>query len=638
MNRKYISVILAAFMLIGLLPAPKIAAAAGSVAVTITASDLDFEAVYDGYYYGGNDGFYEGLLPVRKNGKWGFVDKTGAAVIPFEYDGAEGFSQGLAQVKKSGKWGYINKQNQTVIPFEYEDTENDGYDLHRNSFSSDGLALVKKNGMYGYINTSGEVMVPIMYDYTRPASAPEWMAVVEKNDKYGYVNADGTEVIPLEYDDVYDFSEGLAAVKKDSKWGFVNATGAVVVPIIYGDVYDFSGGLALVNGDPSGAPWGKIGFVDTSGRVVLPLEYEYAYSFSEGLAVVQVKLDASMYGGRYGFINTSGAFINPPEYDYAYPFAEGLARVKKNGKWGFVNVSGTVVIPIEYDSVSAASGGLARVEKAGKYGYVNMSGDVVLPIEYDSFSLNSFREDTRIVKKNNKYFILEKTNVTTLPPTGTPGAALTPTPTPTPTPINEEQTEPTEPVASPESITKPPATDAGFTVVLTKTRVYDGVIFSDVADDAWYAGTVRFAYEYGMFNGTSAARFSPDGTATRAQIITVLARAAGVVTDGGANWYENAAEWAVENGISDGTNLDGNVTREQFATLLWRFAGRPETVGADVSFTDAGDISNWAKEAMLWAVSSGIVNGYPDGGVNPGGYATRAETAAMLLRYIGNSE
>ncbi|MDR1588851.1 MAG: S-layer homology domain-containing protein, partial [Oscillospiraceae bacterium] len=94
-----------------------------------------------------------------------------------------------------------------------------------------------------------------------------------------------------------------------------------------------------------------------------------------------------------------------------------------------------------------------------------------------------------------------------------------------------------------------------------------------------------------------------------------------------------------ENGISDGTNLDGEVTREQLATLLWRFAGKPTagdaTPGAQ-SFTDADEISDWAREAVAWAVSVGIINGYPDGGVNPSASATRAEVAAMIKRYIEN--
>jgi hypothetical protein len=170
-------------------------------------------------------------------------------------------------------------------------------------------------------------------------------------------------------------------------------------------------------------------------------------------------------------------------------------------------------------------------------------------------------------------------------------------------------------------------------VTITKTRDYNDVTFTDVMGDEWYATAVSFAYEYGLFNGTSAEQFSPNGTTTRAQIITVLARAAGVVTDGGDTWYDKAVAWAVANGISDGTNLDGNVTREQLATLLWRFAGEPEAAGG-VDFTDAGDISEWAETAMAWAISAGIINGYPDGGVNPGGSATRAEVAAMIERYI----
>jgi hypothetical protein len=199
-----------------------------------------------------------------------------------------------------------------------------------------------------------------------------------------------------------------------------------------------------------------------------------------------------------------------------------------------------------------------------------------------------------------------------------------------------DPTPTTPPTPTTETITKLPEGADGFTATLRKTRDYAAAKFTDVPAGKWYADNVKFAYEWGLFNGTNIAgypaTFSPEDGATRAQVITVLARAAGVDTTIGETWYSEAVAWAMATGLSDGTNLDVGVTREQLATLLWRFAGRPLVFG-DVPFPDAGKISDWAADAAVWAVSKGIIVG-ADGLFNPQGYASRIEIAIMIERYV----
>ena len=120
---------------------------------------------------------------------------------------------------------------------------------------------------------------------------------------------------------------------------------------------------------------------------------------------------------------------------------------------------------------------------------------------------------------------------------------------------------------------------------------------------------------------------------TRGMVNTVLARLSGVDTSGGANWYDKGTTWAVENGISDGTNPTGAVTREQLAAMLYRFAGSPEVHGK-LTAADANEVSAYARDAMIWAMQNGIIFGVGDNCVNPGGNAERAQVAAMLARYI----
>lgn len=121
---------------------------------------------------------------------------------------------------------------------------------------------------------------------------------------------------------------------------------------------------------------------------------------------------------------------------------------------------------------------------------------------------------------------------------------------------------------------------------------------------------------------------------TRAMLMTVLARFDGQDTTGGAVWYEKAMEWARENGISDGSDPDGSITREQLATMLWRYAGSPTGGGSLSSFGDSASVSAYALEAVRWAVGEGLISGTDAGLLAPQGSATRAQVATILMRFV----
>lgn len=157
--------------------------------------------------------------------------------------------------------------------------------------------------------------------------------------------------------------------------------------------------------------------------------------------------------------------------------------------------------------------------------------------------------------------------------------------------------------------------------------------FYDVSAGAWYYDAVKYAWEHELMNGVSATEFSPNTTLNRAMIWTMLARLDGVNTDGGASWYAKAQEWAVSEGVSDGTDPMGAVTREQLVTMLWRFKGEP-AVDFLLTAKDAGEVSSWAYEAMRWAVAEGIIEGDENGLITPTATATRAQAAAIFMRFI----
>ena len=165
--------------------------------------------------------------------------------------------------------------------------------------------------------------------------------------------------------------------------------------------------------------------------------------------------------------------------------------------------------------------------------------------------------------------------------------------------------------------------------------------FSDVSSSDWFADAVKYVSDKGMMNGTGTGKFSPADSTTRAMLMTVIARYAGEDTTGSNPWYQKGMEWAKANGVSDGTAPNANITREQLVTMLYRYAkasGKDVSVGKDtniLSYADATTVSEYAVPAMQWACGAGIVNG-SNGKLNPQNNATRAEVAAILMRYCEN--
>ena len=171
--------------------------------------------------------------------------------------------------------------------------------------------------------------------------------------------------------------------------------------------------------------------------------------------------------------------------------------------------------------------------------------------------------------------------------------------------------------------------------------------FADVAANAWYADAVEYVRDNGLMSGTSTTTFSPDRTMTRAMLATTLYREAGSPAVTGADtfsdtqagaWYEDAVLWASQEGVVSGygNGLFGTndpVSREQIATILWRYAGSPST-SAGQDFADETAISAYASAAVDWARANGIVNGMEGNRFAPQLSATRAQVATILRNYL----
>ena len=194
---------------------------------------------------------------------------------------------------------------------------------------------------------------------------------------------------------------------------------------------------------------------------------------------------------------------------------------------------------------------------------------------------------------------------------------------------NEEITETPEIPETP-SLPSAPVTPPAF-----GEDVMEPLPFTDVAEGDWFYDYVAYVYANGLMDGVSATEFNPDGNMTRAMVWAILARIDGETVTG-ENWIEIARTWAMAEGVSDGTDANGLVTREQLATMLWRYAGEPASEYDLSAFTDADEISAWAETAMSWAVENGLITGVTEDTLVPQGSATRAQCAAILMRYVEN--
>lgn len=171
----------------------------------------------------------------------------------------------------------------------------------------------------------------------------------------------------------------------------------------------------------------------------------------------------------------------------------------------------------------------------------------------------------------------------------------------------------------------------------TTVKIIDNSKTFDDTKDHWSRDEVNFVAARDLFQGVGENRFGVSEPMTRGMVNTVLARLAGVDTtpSQGQAWYEVGTDWAKKNGISDGTDPTAPVTREQLATLLYRYAGSPSVSGT-LHAADAASVSDYAKDALLWANQNGIVNGVGSNTIAPKDNAQRAQVAAMLARYLQN--
>ena len=171
-----------------------------------------------------------------------------------------------------------------------------------------------------------------------------------------------------------------------------------------------------------------------------------------------------------------------------------------------------------------------------------------------------------------------------------------------------------------------------YDVYVTAEFTSDGFPFDDVRSNQWFYDAVYYVWANDLMEGVDYDEFNPNGTMTRAMFWAVLGRIDGE-TITGSDWADEARDWAMSEGVSDGTDPNGLVTREQMVTMLWRYAGERDGSGNLSRYTDGDKVAQYATEAMRWALGNGIIEGTTATTLEPQATATRAQCAAIFMRY-----
>lgn len=342
---------------------------------------------------------YPDLLPVKKNGKFGYINRKGEIVIKPQFDRANRFSEGLGLVNIGMNangfgelYGYIDSTGNFAIPLRFSNA----WDFHN------GLASIYVNGIgRTYIRKNGEratttctykcfhaLEFPLAYqELVEDAHLSQGKVTYKISPKGGYVDSNFRYVIPPTFDDVEYFSEGKAVVMLDGKRGYIDTSGKVIIAPQFSSADAFHNNRAivrvrvLVNDKPAD----NYGYIDPTGKVVIPATYKNssAREFSEGLAAVNphgtsMSLVNTDKESLWGFIDTNGVMVIPPRYEAVNKFHDGLAPVKLKGKWGFIDKTGKMVIKPQFVRVSIFTNGVATIftenQGDGRIGYIDTQG------------------------------------------------------------------------------------------------------------------------------------------------------------------------------------------------------------------------------------------------------------------------
>ncbi len=331
------------------------------------------------------------LFPVEKDGKCGFIDRTGKVVIALQFDSANDFHEGLALVTANGKKFFIDTTGKIVITPQFDIVYNFSEGLAAVNIGQTripNLGLISDPGKWGYIDKTGKPAIPLKFTHAEDFS--EGLAAVTDGERGGFIDHTGKFVFYVPLDVTLGFHEGVVGVLLRGTITYFDQTGKKLpISTDYGPKSNsFSEGLVPIETK------GKWGFVGKTGKLLIEAKFEDAGDFSEGLAPVKIRGEETIWcppdaaGSRsgstmmWGYIDKTGKTVIPAVFNSAEPFSEGVAMVRKCDEAFFIgNKTGKTVISGRFTYASSFSGGLASFQTATKEGmlsgYVDLAGMIV---------------------------------------------------------------------------------------------------------------------------------------------------------------------------------------------------------------------------------------------------------------------
>lgn len=324
------------------------------------------------------------LYPVRVKDQCGFMDNTGKIIIEPQFDNVGLFHEGLVKIKKDGKWGYANRKGEIVITPQFEAVS---------SFMHDQTALVSQNDKWNIIDKNGNIIRQTNFDkvylsFFNMTGGYEF----KKDDKRGVVTKSGNIILSDEGYGINrnpDFivigvSKKIDNGSKSVKWGFTDNSGKIIIKPVYDQVLPFGEDIAAVKTN------NKWVFINTKGEIISHannMDFSNKSIFSEGLIVIK-------QNNKYGYADKTGNIIISPQFELAEQFSEGLAAVQNEQKlWGFIDKTGKFIIQPQFQDIpwelfidpkrGFHSCGLAVVRKGSYQGVIDKTGKFIIPPKYD---------------------------------------------------------------------------------------------------------------------------------------------------------------------------------------------------------------------------------------------------------------
>jgi len=338
--------------------------------------------------------FFEGLSPVKQNGKWGYLDDKGNTVIFPQFIGVEVFSQGKACVRQNNQYGLINRQGNFLILAKFDTI------VH----FEDDLLPVEIAGKWGYIDSQGKMIISPQFEGADKFC--EGLALVWNGDKYGYIDITGKTIISLKFEGGDRFYQGIGRVWVRDKIGFIDQTGNFVIPPQFDYADPFINEITRVC---QGNKWGYLSLPDSPLQISegFTLEFDYADTIYLGWGRVR-------QGNLWGYVDLSGKIAITPQFDSVDNFEGNFARVKKGTLYGIIDKTGKLVVPATFNNVGNLVDNIAWVKIQQKYGYVDGMGTVIIIPQFDE--AYPFQQNLARVKLNNKYGYIDRKGKSAIAP------------------------------------------------------------------------------------------------------------------------------------------------------------------------------------------------------------------------------